>query len=633
MGKIMDKIVILDMGGQYAHLLARRVRQLGIYSEILPNDTSAEKLENIEGIKGIIISGGPSSVYDKSSPKPGKGLFEIKVPILGLCYGHQLMAQNLGGKVSPGKTKEYGVANLQTKKTMKKIGDIFAGLNDNEKIWMSHGDSVEKLPKGFELIGSTEDCPIAAMGNKNLNYYGIQFHPEVTHTEHGMKIISNFVFEICKAEKSWSMDTFIDDKIKEIKSQTGKRNVFLLVSGGVDSSVCFALLNKALGSKRVYGLHIDNGFMRKNESREIEAALRKNGFSNFHAVDASSKFLEAVKGISDPEKKRKAIGGTFIKVQQDEVSKLNLNPNDWMLGQGTIYPDTIETKGTKNADLIKTHHNRVEAVQKLIEKGLVIEPIKELYKDEVRELGMKLGLPASLVNRHPFPGPGLAVRCLCIGDASQEKEKTGNDNLANNLAEAERQVSLICNKFGAKSKILPIKSVGVQGDSRTYRYPAAVWGINDYNLLEKLSTELTNKVKEINRVMLYVSGKAGKGMENTVISLIEKSFLTKERLDLLREADSAVHEHIKLHLYSKIWQFPVVLAPVSVSLLSAGREGNTGESIILRPVESREAMTANWARLPEADLNVIAKEIMKIKGISAVFYDVTNKPPATIEWE
>ncbi len=603
-----DKIIILDMGGQYAHLLARRVRQIGVYSQIMPSDTSIQLLKDA---KGIIISGGPSSVYEKNSPKCDPKLFTLKTPILGLCYGHQLMAQSLGGKVVPGKIKEYGIANLNIiKNENTKNKNIFFGNEKTEEVWMSHGDAVLQTPFGFEILASTNDCKVAAMGNKKLNYFGFQFHPEVTHTKNGMKMLSNFVLGICKAKKLWNMKNFIKQKIEEIKKIVGKKNVFLLVSGGVDSTVCFALLNLALGPKRVYGLHIDNGFMRKNESSKVKLAILKQGWNNFHVIDASNEFLDAVKNVADPEKKRKIIGETFIKVQQKEVSKLNLNPNEWMLGQGTIYPDTIETKGTKHSDLIKTHHNRVQLVQDLIEKGMVIEPIKELYKDEVRSLGEKLKLPKHLILRHPFPGPGLAVRCLCLN----KSEKINNED------EIDRKLNLTTEKFGILSKVLPIKSVGVQGDSRTYRHPVLIQGGGSFQIIEKMSTELTNKFKEINRVVLLLS------MNGKICDIKpkEKTYLTKDRLDLLRKADDVVAKCLDLHLYHKIWQFPVVLVPLSTQ---------GGEAIILRPVESKEAMTANWAKLPEETLGKIAKEILKIKGIDAVFLDVTNKPPGTIEWE
>ena len=403
------------------------------------------------------------------------------------------------------------------------------------------------------------------------------------------------------------MKTFIRTEILKIKKQLKSKKVFLLVSGGVDSTVCFALLNKALGSSRVYGLNIDNGLMRKNEQKEIEAAFRKNGFTNFHRIDAAKEFLASLKGVFDPERKRKIIGEEFIIVQDQETKKLKLIPQKWVLGQGTIYPDTIETGGTKHASVIKTHHNRVEAMQKLIKQGRVIEPIKELYKDEVRQVGEMLGLPHDFVYRHPYPGPGLAIRCLCA-----EKEYPLRKN-------SEENAKRIAKRYKLKAKILPLKSVGVQGDSRTYAHPCVLAGKTNFQILEKASTEITNNIREVNRVIWLLTKRGISKFR------LKKSYLTKKRLDLLREADAQVNDYLrKTKLYESIWQFPVVLIPLSF---------NEGESIVLRPINSTEAMTANFTKLPLRHVKAMAEKIMKIKGIDAVFYDVTNKPPATIEWE
>ena len=596
----MDAIIVLDFGSQYTHLIANRIRRLNVFSEIKAPDSSLAELRDA---KGIILSGGPSSVYDRKKPGFNKDIFKLGIPVLGLCYGHQLMAHELGGKVKPGKVREFGIARLK----IKNKKNIFKGLKSQETVWMSHGDSVVELPPDFEILASTEDCRIAAMGNTNKNFYGFQFHPEVTHTPNGMKILSNFAFNICKCRKEWTMASFIDKKIKEIQEFVKEKNVFLLVSGGVDSTVCFALLNKALGPERVYGLHIDNGLVRKNESDKVKIALEAHGFRNFHVVDASKEFLNALKNVYDPEKKRNIIGDKFIEIQQKEVEKLKLNPHDWLLGQGTIYPDTIETAGTKEAALIKTHHNRVKAIQELIEKGRLIEPIKELYKDEVRELGLKLGLPKNLVYRHPFPGPGLGVRILCI-----VKEFTPK-----NIKEIKAKADKIAEKYRLKAQILPVRSVGVQGDFRTYKNPIVLTGKAGWNKLEKASTEITNKIRDINRVVYLIKPENIRGIK------IKKASITKERADLAREADDIVAEAlIKNKLYNKIWQMPVVLLPLGIN----------NESIVLRPVYSREAMTAKFAEMPFKILNRISEKILKLK-IDFVFYDITNKPPATIEWE
>lgn len=596
----MDKIIILDFGGQYAHLIANRIRRLGVYSEIKHNDVDIKELKSA---KGIILSGGPQNISENDSLKCDPKIFDLKIPVLGICYGHQLTSHILGGEVSRGKTKEYGKATLEIRNNT----ELFEGLKAKETVWMSHGDYVSKLANGFSITASTSDCKTAAVANHEKKIYGIQFHPEVTHTENGMKMLENFVFKICKCLKNWDMKTFIREETSQIRRQIGDKKVFLLVSGGVDSTVCFALLNKALGEKNVYGLHIDNGFVRKNESKKVEEALKKEGFNNFHVVDASKEFFNALVDVYEPEHKRNIIGKVFLDVQDAETKKLNLSPDEWILGQGTIYPDTIESAGTKNASLIKTHHNRVEAIQKLIEQGKIIEPIKDLYKDEVRMVGEMLGLPHHLVNRHPFPGPGLAVRCLCI-----EKENKVDKTTENNIKK-------IAQKYMLESHVLPIKSVGVQGDSRTYAHPVALSGDTTFDELEKISTKITNEVPDVNRVV-YLLTKTD--LSN---AKIKKSYLTKDRIKLLQEADNVIDEYlVKKNLYDKIWQFPVVLVPLSF---------NGGESIVLRPINSTEAMTANFTKLDMKQVDEMAALLMKIKGIDAVFYDVTNKPPATIEWE
>ncbi|MFC1691181.1 glutamine-hydrolyzing GMP synthase [Nanoarchaeota archaeon] len=597
----MDKILVMDFGGQYAHLIANRIRRLNVYSEIVHNDISIDELQKPE-IKGIILSGGPTSVFDDNAPKPDKKLFQLDKPILGLCYGQQLMAHELNGKVESGKKREYGSARID----IKNKNDLFQGLNDSETVWMSHGDNVEEIPKGFEILASTADCPVAGMGNGK--YFGLQFHPEVTHTPNGMKILENFV-NICKAKKEWTMKNFANEKIEEIKKQANEKNVFLLVSGGVDSTVGFVLLNKALGAERVHGLHIDNGFMRKDESILVKESLAH--YPNLHIYDASDEFLDSVKDVYDPEEKRKIIGKKFVEVAHEQLKNLKLDPNKWILGQGTIYPDTIESAGTKHAALIKTHHNRVEEIQKLIEEGKVIEPINQLYKDEVRALGRELGIKDELIDRHPFPGPGLAVRCLC---AEKEDE-------VENKEELEKGISKII-KENLSFVILPLKSVGVQGDNRTYAHPCVIVGDAKWDELEEISTNITNKFKDINRVIKLIRLKGGIKRDNIKI---KKAYLTEDRLDLLREADSIVNKIInEKNLLNKIWQFPVVLIPLQLS---------DGESIVLRPVYSQEAMTAKFADIDIKIVEEMADKILELDGIDAVFYDITHKPPGTIEWE
>ncbi|MFA5022197.1 MAG: glutamine-hydrolyzing GMP synthase [Patescibacteria group bacterium] len=597
------QIAVIDFGSQYTHLITRRIRQLGVLAKIY---SPLVEVKNLKGIKGLILSGGPNSVYDQTAVKYNPKLFELNVPILGLCYGHQLIAQHLGGKVQPGKTKEYGFATLEKIASAK----LLKGVSKTSRIWMSHGDSVVQLPKGFVNCAKTSDCNVAAMACEAKKIYGLQFHPEVAHTKPGQLVFNNFLFDICHCKKDWSLEKYFLQITKDVKKIVGKRKVFLLVSGGVDSSVCFALLEKILGKKRVFGLHIDSGSMRLGESAQVKADLAKAGFDNLVVYDAVKTFLNAEIGVIEPEKKREIIGRTFLQVKDEVMAKNKLNPKDWVLGQGTIYPDTIETGGTKHSDKIKTHHNRVKEVLELMRLGALVEPLAELYKDEVRAIGKKLGLADSLINRHPFPGPGLFIRTLCSNGRKRE--------IRNQKSEI-RVAEIVGSKF--KTAILPLKSVGVQGDNRTYRHPALISGQAKWSTLHDLSVRITNEVPEVNRVVYLVAPQK----INFSNLKIKPAYLTKDRLDLLRQVDFLVNQEVKkAKLYDKIWQFPIVLAPLSL---------NGGETIILRPVESEEAMTVNFYPMQKTILDNIAKKILTVKGIDLVLYDVTNKPPATIEWE
>lgn len=602
----MDKIAVLDFGGQYAHLIANRIRRLGIYSEILDGAVPAKELA---GFSGLIMSGGPASVSAPDSVKCDPGIFELGMPILGICYGHQLTAYSLGGEVEKGSVREYGSAVVH----FAKREGIFEDAQEEENVWMSHFDQVIKMPDGFELIASTDDCPIAAMANFKKNIFCLQFHPEVTHTPCGMEILENFV-EITGARREWNIDSYIEDILKEIKVKVGERKVFLMISGGVDSTVAFLLLEKALGAERVYGLFVDTGFMRMNERAEVEAALKSVGVTNLHVYDAVKEYFEALKGVYEPERKRQIIGDLFLDIQSKVAGDLNLNPEEWMLGQGTIYPDTIETGGTKHADKIKTHHNQVERIKKLAEDGKVIEPLNQLYKDEVRQVGVKLGLAEKIVWRHPFPGPGLAVRTLC---AQKEDYPEG-------VADLEKRINEVVGKFDQKpwkAKVLSIKSVGVQGDERTYKHPLVVYGKPlEWDGLSKLSTQLTNQFPEINRVMV---GLFPDQFENFSVA---DSYLTTQRISTIQQADKVVMDYIiEAGIDREIWQFPTVLIPVGVN--------GTGESIVLRPVCSEEAMTANFYRMEFVKLEELVKRLKAVPGVTGIFYDITNKPPGTIEWE
>lgn len=598
----MQKIGVLDFGGQYAHLIANRVRRMGVYSEIV-SPTAA--LADVAHYEALIFSGGPSSVYAEDAPKFNADLLNFEKPILGICYGHQIIAHTLGGEVKPGEVKEYGVAKID----IENLDGLFTGLDKQETVWMSHGDSVKTLAPNFKITASTPDCPIAAVEWTERKIYGIQYHPEVTHSVNGLEMMKNFLKEAgCTFD--WSIESYLEDSIKAIQEQADGRKVFLLVSGGVDSNVAFALLNKALGAENVYGLHVDNGFMRKDESAWVKKTLQEAGFDNFHVVDAGEQFIKNLEGVFEPQAKRVIIGDTFLDVKTEAVEADDIVDETWLLGQGTIYPDTIESGGTENAAVIKTHHNRVDRIQELIDQGKVIEPLADLYKDEVRELGELLGLPHKLVWRHPFPGPGLGVRVLCSGSTITE-----------DYSAVEAKINDFIADKGLKARVLPVKSVGVQGDARTYAHPCLVTGECDWETLDEVATAITNRFAEVNRVVYQISDEDWSGD----IYLSEK-YMTKDRLDHLREADHVISEYLYEHkLYEQIWQKPVVLAPIG---LSEGRE-----SLILRPIDSTEAMTASFSRVPIEHVLEMVKKVQEVADFDGIFYDVTNKPPGTIEWE
>ncbi len=598
------RIIVLDFGSQYTHLLARRVRELNVYSEImLPIAPTSE----LKKAMGIILSGGPASVYDADAPKFNSEIFTLGIPVLGLCYGQQLIGQEMGGKVTPGKVKEYGTAKITA--AGKGAGaKLFHGLPKKFTVWMSHGDRVSKLPPGFAGTASTADCENAAIANEPEKIYGLQFHPEVTHTQNGMKILSNFVIGICGCSPDWTMKDYLEMKISETQKQAHGKKVFLLLSGGVDSAVALALLGKALGPERVFALHVDTGFMRRGESALVKSEIEKLGIRKIHVLDAGEKFIKALEGVYEPEEKRHIIGQLFVDISMQELKALGFDESEWLLGQGTIYPDTIETGGTRNSNKIKTHHNRAPVIMKMIGQGMVIEPLNQLYKDEVREIGKLLGLPQKLVDRHPFPGPGLAIRILCSGGAEKADSELGG------------KINEKIKGSGYTAKALPVKAVGVQGDNRTYRNAVLLEGKCDYSALEQVSTLITNSFNSVNRVLFLANPKsAGK------ITLL-KAYLTKGRISKLQQADEiAMRISDSAGLHNEIWQFPVVLLPVDF--------GGRGEGIVLRPVSSREAMTAKFYELPEKVLLDMAQKIMQVKGIGAVMLDVTHKPPATIEWE
>ncbi len=508
-----DKILIIDFGSQYTKLIARKVRECKVYSEIVSCMSDLSELKNDSDLKGIILSGGPSSVYLRNAPVLSKQIFDSGVPILGICYGLQLLSHHFKGEVGGGKTREYG----KTKIGSSAKSQLFEGVKKDLTVWMSHGDHIKQLPGEFKVTSRSENGLISSFESKKDNIYGVQFHPEVHHTEHGIKILHNFLFKICPVKNKWQMGSLIDEKVREIKEKVGSRKAILALSGGVDSTVAAFLVNKAIG-KNLICAHIDNGLMRKNESSEIVKYFSKK--LNLKFIDGTNVFLNRLKSVVNPERKRKIIGKTFIDLFQFYARKIG---NIEYLIQGTLYPDVIESVSFAGPSVtIKSHHN-VGGLPGTLRMKL-IEPFRELFKDEVREIGKLLNVPEEIISRHPFPGPGLAVRII------------GSVN--------------------------------------------------------------------------------------------------KEKLELLREADYIYINSLKKHnLYNKIWQAFCVLLPVST--VGVMGDSRTYERVIaLRAVESVDGMTANWFSMPPHVLEEISTGITnKIKGINRVVYDVSNKPPSTIEWE
>jgi GMP synthase (glutamine-hydrolysing) len=594
----VSQIVVLNAGGQYCHLIARRIRDLGVHTVVADINRPATELR---GARGIIISGGPASVTEPTSPAVDPGLYGLGVPILGICYGHQLIAKDLAGRVARGEVKEYGESSLHHGES-----PLFRGLPSRDlTVWMSHGDTVVEVPPGFTIAGATADCKIAAMQHLAQRVFGLQFHPEVVHTEFGTEIYRNFVFDVCGCRADWDPRARVEQVMDEIRARAAGRKVFFLISGGVDSTVAFYCCYRALGPGRVLGLYVDTGFMREGDAEAIEHLVREAGREAIHVADRSADFFARLAGVTNPERKRAIIGETFLAVQEDEFARLGLREDEWLLGQGTIYPDTIESGSARLSAKIKTHHNRVERIQALLAQGKVIEPLVEFYKDEVRVLGEQLGLPHDVVWRHPFPGPGLAVRCLC-GDTRAPV--------------APPAVAL---PPAVAGWLVPVRTVGVQGDERSYSPLLAVQGFADLEGAGAFARRVSNAHHGINRVALVVHRRGGGGLAGLSVW---PATLTRERIALLREADDLVTRIVRKHgLYDAIWQFPVAMVPLGQT---AGRE-----TLVLRPVNSRDGMTADFARLPSAVVDEIAASLAALTAVDAVLYDVTNKPPATIELE
>ncbi len=507
MQDIRRPIVVLDFGAQYSKLIARRVREAKVYSVIVPYSIGAAELKAMNPV-GIIFSGGPSSVHQPGAPHPDPGVFELGVPILGICYGVQLFAHMLGGRVARADQREYGIAHLE-----HRDGTGFLdGVNGRTQVWMSHGDRVEVLPDGFEPIGHTENSPYAAIADTKRRFYGVQFHPEVVHTPQGVKVFSNYVHKICGCPGDWNMGSFVDLAIGEIRAKVGDKKVLCGLSGGVDSSVAAALIHKAIGD-RLTCVFVNNGLLRKGEAELVQTVFRDNFHINLVYADAEDQFLSALAGKTDPEEKRKTIGGVFIDVFEAEAKKLGHLD---FLAQGTLYPDVIESMSATGGPscVIKSHHNVGGLPEKM--NMALLEPLRELFKDEVRALGRELGLPEDIVSRHPFPGPGLGVRC--IGEITRERLDTLRDADAIFIDEI-RKAGIYDEIWQALVCLLPVKSVGVQGDERTYEEVCSLRAVTSADamtadwyrfqpeLLQRVANRICNEVKHINRVMYDITSK------------------------------------------------------------------------------------------------------------------------------
>ena len=616
-----EKLAILDAGAQYGKVIDRRVRNLRVLSELLPMDTLAEKLK---AYKAIIISGGPESVYGENAPKYDPQLFSLGIPVLGICYGMQLMNYASGGTVRKQEVREDGQYEI----SVDNSSVLFKGLDPKQKVLLTHGDSTDSIAREFRVIAKSSNL-VSGIEDPGRKLYGVQFHPEVDLTEHGGNILKNFLYSIAGFSGSYTMEDRKLKAIEYIRDTVGDKKVLVLVSGGVDSTVCATILNEALGPERVYALHIDNGFMRLNESAKVRDALEKQGIE-LRVVDASQEFYSArttVKGaetpilktVTSPEQKRKIIGDTFMRVAQKAIGELGLDPSEVYLAQGTLRPDLIESAShiaSGRADVIKTHHNDTELVRKLRQEGRVVEPLRDYHKDEVRELGSQLGLPDNLVWRQPFPGPGLAVRIICA-----EKPYITDDFGRINEKLGEFSTPEI------SATLLPIQTVGVQGDGRSYSYLAGLSGKKDWNELFRIAKEIPKQVHKVNRIV-YIFGDPVTGP----VKGITPTYLREDVIAQLQKADDIVNEVLlKYNLIRKLSQVPVISFPVNFGL-----EGY--RSIGIRTFITNDFMTGAPAipgkDIPESAVDEMVSRILKeVEKVSRVAYDLTSKPPGTTEWE
>jgi GMP synthase (glutamine-hydrolysing) len=604
-----ELVAILDAGAQYGKVIDRRVRSLQVESIMLPMDTPAS---NLKKFSAIIISGGPESVYSKTAPQFDPNILKLGKPILGICYGMQVMVHLLGGKVEALDRREDGPCGIN----INPKSPLFNGLKPKQQVLMSHGDSVTKLPPEFTATAHSGKIT-AGIEDQNRNLYGVQFHPEVDLTQNGQHILKNFLFNISHLKGSFNIKDRIEQAILDIKKRVGNKQILILVSGGVDSTVCATLLGQALKSNQIKAVHIDHGFMRQDESSKVKIALEKQGLK-LTVINCAQEFQTQLDGVTNPETKRRLIGDTFMAVTEQAIKDLKLD-NNLLIAQGTLRPDLIESASriaSHKADAIKTHHNDSPAVRKLRQQNRVVEPLSGYHKDEVREIGHQLGLPPALVWRQPFPGPGLAIRLLCA------KKPFIDENF--------RSISQKLKKYSTDKMavtLLPARTVGVQGDGRTYSYFVGLSGERHWPTLFKLAREIPKQIRQINRVIYLFGDKI-----TTPVTAITPTYVTPENIRQLRQADEIVNKTLlEFKLIRKLSQVPVISFPIGF-----GQQG--ARSIAIRTFLTNDFMTGVPAipgkEMPIKALNQMVKQILeKVPGIARVAYDLTSKPPGTTEWE